>query len=130
VNFINDELWGDVCSPDQPWCLIPATSRRGARRTGIPRSSTKRRWICSRCRSPLLYGRKPKDGVVAWTWFTIYASRARSPSIGQADFTWHGITGAAVRAPHDRDRIAMIVWCNRHNAHTDVAPGVPDQPRA
>jgi hypothetical protein len=22
--------------------------------------------------------------------------------------------------------IAMIVWCNRHNAHTDVAPGVPE----
>ncbi len=21
VNFINDELWGDICNPDRPWCL-------------------------------------------------------------------------------------------------------------
>ena len=21
VNFINDELWGDVCNPDRPWCM-------------------------------------------------------------------------------------------------------------
>ena len=25
VNFINDELWGDVCRPDRPWCMrLPA----------------------------------------------------------------------------------------------------------
>src|SRR5262249_47264907 len=21
VNFINDELWGRICAPDQPWCV-------------------------------------------------------------------------------------------------------------
>ena len=29
VNFINDELWGDVCRPDHPWCLVfPSAPRR------------------------------------------------------------------------------------------------------
>ena len=41
VNFINDELWGDVCRPDHPWCLA-FPPRRGAPAIAIPRRSTRR----------------------------------------------------------------------------------------
>ncbi len=52
VNFINDELWGDVCRPDRPWCIQFPRRRASTASplTAIPRRSTKRSSTSSRCR--------------------------------------------------------------------------------
>lgn len=129
VNFINDELWGDVCSPDHPWCLIPGNVATWGSSYRHPAQLYEA--ALDLLTLPVLlwlYGRKPKDGVVAWTWFTIYGvTRSVAEHWRQADFMWHGITGGQLYAlPMIAIGIAMIVWCNRHNAHTDVAPGLPE----
>jgi phosphatidylglycerol---prolipoprotein diacylglyceryl transferase len=97
VNFINDELWGDPCRPDHPWCLIfPAAPLVG----GAPvyrHPSQIYEMILDLCALPillLLYRTKPKDGVVAWTWFTIYGvTRTIAEIWRQAGFSAFGMTG-------------------------------------
>ncbi|HTX60089.1 MAG TPA: prolipoprotein diacylglyceryl transferase [Verrucomicrobiae bacterium] len=98
-NFINDELWGDVCVPDRPWCMQfplapdPLMYRHPAQIYEA---------ILDILTLPvllILYRAKPKDGVVAWSWFTIYGvTRSVAEMWRQADFTWHGITGGQLYA--------------------------------
>lgn len=69
VNFINDELPGRVCNPDQPWCIkFPAYD-------GFRYPSQIMEGILDLLALPVLfflYRRRPADGVVAWTWFIAY----------------------------------------------------------
>jgi len=69
VNFVNDELVGNICNPDQPFC-IKFPSADGYRYPSQIFES-----ILDILVLPvilLLYRRRPPDGVVAWTWFTLY----------------------------------------------------------
>jgi prolipoprotein diacylglyceryltransferase len=71
----------------------------------------------------LVYRAKPKDGVVAWTWFTIYGiTRSIAEVYRQADFTWHGITGGQLYAlPMIVIGIAGIAYCaTRPEPRTEV----------
>lgn len=69
VNFINDELPGKICNPDRPYCLhFPNFD-------GYRYPSQIFEAVLDILVLPivlLLYRRRPPDGVVAWTWFTLY----------------------------------------------------------
>lgn len=69
VNFINDELPGDICNPDRPWCM------KFPNYYGYRYPSQIFEAILDILVLPLLlvlYRRRPPDGVVGWTWFTSY----------------------------------------------------------
>jgi prolipoprotein diacylglyceryl transferase len=89
VNFINDELWGDVCSPDHPWCLIRsgAGSAHAARSPLALRAQTQRR----RRRMDLVYDLRH------------HALGRRALAASRLHLARHH-RRPAVRAPHDRDR--------------------------
>ncbi len=79
VNFINDELWGTVCNPKwPPWCMIPganATLTNPATAGQYHHPSQLYEAILDIATLPillLLYRMKPRDGVVAAAWFTLY----------------------------------------------------------
>jgi phosphatidylglycerol:prolipoprotein diacylglycerol transferase len=126
VNFINDELWGDICNPDHPWCMIPkdTTVWQGYYR----HPAQLYEGILDILTLPILllvYRMKPKDGVVAWTWFTIYGiTRSVAEIWRQPDFTWMGLTGGQLYAlPMILVGIVGIVYCStRPGPRTDVAP--------
>jgi phosphatidylglycerol:prolipoprotein diacylglycerol transferase len=126
VNFINDELWGDICNPDHPWCMIPkdTTVWQGYYR----HPAQLYEGVLDILTLPILffvYRLKPKDGVVAWTWFTIYGiTRSVAEIWRQADFTWMGLTGGQLYAlPMIVIGIVGIAYCaSRHGPRTDVAP--------
>ncbi|HEY5426792.1 MAG TPA: prolipoprotein diacylglyceryl transferase [Candidatus Tumulicola sp.] len=100
VNFINDELWGNVCNPDHPWCIIPKDT--AAWGVGYRHPDQIYEAIMDILTLPvllILYRLKPKDGVVGWTWFTIYGiTRSIAEIWRHADFTWMGITGGQLYA--------------------------------
>lgn len=69
VNFINNELPGTVCNPDRPWCM-KFPNLYGYR---FPQMIFE--GILDILVLPILfliYRRRPADGVVTWTWFTLY----------------------------------------------------------
>ena len=69
VNFINDELPGNICDPDRPWCM------KFPNYYGYRYPSQIFEAILDVLVLPVLllvYRRRPPDGVVAWTWFTCY----------------------------------------------------------
>jgi len=69
VNFINDELPGDICNPDRPWCI------KFPNYYGYRYPSQIFEGILDILVLPLLlaiYRRRPPDGVIGWTWFTCY----------------------------------------------------------
>jgi len=131
VNFVNDELWGNICNPDHPWCMIPKDNGAG--------------WSGPLYRHPVqiyealmdiavlpvifvLYKRKPADGVVAWTWFTLYGiTRSIAEAFRYPDFHIGPITGGQLYAlPMIAIGIVMIVICARKGVHTDVTlPAAP-----
>ncbi|HEX6834560.1 MAG TPA: prolipoprotein diacylglyceryl transferase, partial [Rudaea sp.] len=101
VNFINDELWGDICRPDRPWCMVP----KDASVFGYPNylhPAQLYEAVLDILTLPvllLLYRSKPKDGVVGWTWFTIYGiTRSVAEIWRHADFSWMGLTGGQLYA--------------------------------
>jgi phosphatidylglycerol:prolipoprotein diacylglycerol transferase len=116
VNFINDELWGNLCSPDRAWCMIPKdTSTWG---TSYRHPAQIYEAILDILTLPvllLLYRGKPKDGVVAWTWFLLYGiTRSVAEIWRQADFTWMGLTGGQLYAlPMIVVGLIGIVYCMR-----------------
>jgi len=85
---------------DHPWCLI-----RQRRDVGLVVRHPAQLYEAALDLLTLpvllwLYGRKPKDGVVAWTWFTIYGiTRSVAEHWRQADFTGTGSPASALRAP-------------------------------
>ena len=129
VNFINNELWGNVCNPDHPWCIIPKQNADWGTSYRHPVQIYEA--VLDILTLPILlylYKRKPADGVVAWTWFGIYGiTRTIAEYFRQADFTFYGITGGQLYA------IPMIligaygVWyCLRRGRHTDQT--IPPEP--
>ncbi len=104
VNFINDELWGDVCAPDHPWCMIPGNTSPMPEGWGTSYRHPSQLYeaILDAITLPILlliYKQRPPAGVVAWSWFTIYGiTRSIAESWRHADFMWHGITGGQLYA--------------------------------
>lgn len=100
VNFFNDELWGDICNPDRPWCIIPGNTIDWGPFYRHP--SQLYEAVLDILTLPILlflYKRRLPDGVVAWSWFTIYGiTRSIAEIWRQADFSWHGITGGQLYA--------------------------------
>jgi phosphatidylglycerol---prolipoprotein diacylglyceryl transferase len=100
VNFINDELWGNVCIPDRAWCMIPKDTATWGLQYRHPAQLYE--GVLDLLTLPLLllvYRAKPKDGVVAWTWFTAYGiTRSIAEIWRHPDFTFLGITGGQLYA--------------------------------
>ncbi len=125
VNFINDELWGDVCKPDRPWCMIPGSTADWGPLYRHP--SQLYEAILDGLTLPILlfiYKRRPPDGVVAWSWFMLYGiTRSIAEIWRQADFSWHGITGGQLYAlPMIAIGAIMVYVCFRRGVRTDVTP--------
>jgi len=126
VNFINDELWGDICNPDRPWCILP--NRPGDADiwgTAYRHPAQLYEAILDIITLPIvlfIYGRRPPDGVVGWSWFTAYGiTRSIAEIWRHADFTFHGITGGQLYAlPMIPIGIFGIVYCARRGRRTDV----------
>lgn len=78
VNFVNDELWGTVCNPDHPWCMIPGPTANleNAATAGMYHHPAQLyEGILDIATLPvllLLYRMKPRTGVVGAAWFTLY----------------------------------------------------------
>lgn len=122
VNFINDELWGDVCVPDRPWCIVPGNVADWG--TAARHPSQIYEAILDALTLPvllLIYKRRPPDGVVAWSWFTLYGiTRSIAETWRHADFMWHGITGGQLYAlPMIPIGIAGIYLCLKRGERTE-----------
>ena len=125
VNFINNELWGDVCNPDRPWCIVPGAGGDWGPLFRHP--SQLYEAILDALTLPILlfiYKRRPPDGVVAWSWFTLYGvTRSIAEIWRQADFSWHGITGGQLYAlPMIAIGLIGLYYCYRKPVRTDVIP--------
>jgi phosphatidylglycerol:prolipoprotein diacylglycerol transferase len=130
VNFVNDELWGYVCNPDRPWCMVPKDVVAWGALYRHPAQ------IYEACLDILtlpvlliLYRLKPKDGVVGWTWFTLYGiTRSLAEIWRQPDFTWLGITGGQLYAlPMIVIGLAGLAYCaTRPGPRTEVAPAAAE----
>lgn len=125
VNFINDELWGDVCNPDHPWCMVPGDTSEWGPQYRHP--SQLYEAILDAITLPILlliYKRRPPDGVVGWSWFTMYGiTRSISEAWRFADFHLGPITGGQLYAlPMIPIGIIGIYVCWRRGIRTDERP--------
>ena len=123
VNFINDELWGDICRPDRPWCMKFPLAPDGG--TLYRHPSQIYEAILDILTLPVvlyLYKRRLPDGVVAWSWFTMYGiTRSIAEMWRHADFVWYGITGGQLYAlPMIVIGAIGIYVCARAGTRTDV----------
>jgi phosphatidylglycerol:prolipoprotein diacylglycerol transferase len=123
VNFINDELWGNVCDPDHPWCIYFPNAPGG----GFRYPSQIFEALLDIAVLPIVfivYRRRPPDGVVAWTWFTCYGiTRSLAEIWRQTDLSVGPFTGGQLLAlPMIAIGIGLTVAALRRNHRTDVAP--------
>jgi phosphatidylglycerol---prolipoprotein diacylglyceryl transferase len=126
VNFINDELWGDICRPDRPWCIVP--NRPGDAETWgtVPRHPAQLyEAILDILTLPILlyiYKRRPPDGVVGFSWILMYGiTRSIAEIWRHADFHLGPITGGQLYAlPMIPIGIIGIWYCSRRGRRTDV----------
>lgn len=127
VNYINDELWGDICLPNHPWCIVPGnTAPQSAGGWGpyYRHPSQIYEAILDAITLPILlfiYKRRPPDGVVAWSWFTMYGiTRSIAETWRHADFMWHGITGGQLYAlPMIPIGVVGLYFCMRGRTRTE-----------
>jgi phosphatidylglycerol:prolipoprotein diacylglycerol transferase len=124
VNFINDELWGNICIPDHPYCI------KFPNADGFRYPSQIFESILDILVLPivlLVYRRKPPDGVVAWTWFTLYGvTRSVAEIWRQTDLAVGPFTGGQLLAlPMIAIGIVLVVLAVRRNAHTWPEPAAP-----
>ena len=126
VNFINDELVGNVCVPDHPWCMkFPSAD-------GYRYPSQIFESLLDIAVLPILllvYRRRPPDGVVAWTWFTLYGvTRSLAEIWRQTDLAVGPLTGGQLLAlPMIAIGLLLVFQAYRRGRRTDVAPTlVPD----
>jgi phosphatidylglycerol:prolipoprotein diacylglycerol transferase len=125
VNFINDELWGDVCRPDHPWCMMFPSAPLVSGSQAYRHPSQIYEAILDILTLPILlivYRLKPNDGVVAWTWFTLYGvTRSLAEIWRQADFTFMGITGGQLYAlPMIVIGVAGILYSATRGSRTEA----------
>jgi phosphatidylglycerol:prolipoprotein diacylglycerol transferase len=121
VNFINDELVGNLCVPDHPWC-IKFPSADGYRYPSQIFES-----MLDIAVLPIVlfvYRRRPPDGVTAWTWFALYGvTRSLAEIWRQTDLAVGPFTGGQLLAlPMIVLGVALVVIFARRNVRTDVAP--------
>ena len=120
VNFINDELVGNLCVPDRPWCIkFPSAD-------GYRYPSQLFEALMDIAVLPivyLVYRRRPPDGVVAWTWFTCYGiTRSLAEIWRQTDLAVGPFTGGQLLAlPMIAIGIALTILALRRNRRTDTA---------
>ena len=120
VNFINDELVGNICSPDRPWCMaFPHFD-------GYRYPSQLFEALMDIAVLPILllvYRKRPPDGVVAWTWFTLYGvSRSVGELWRQTDIALGPLTGGQLLAlPMIAIGLALVIISYRRNVRTRVA---------
>jgi phosphatidylglycerol:prolipoprotein diacylglycerol transferase len=125
VNFINNELWGNLCVPDHPWCIeFPPPAPGGYRYPSQIFESALDIAVL-----PIVYfvyKRRPPDGVVAWTWFTCYGiTRSVAEIWRQTDLAVGPFTGGQLLAlPMIAIGIGLVVLAARRNRHTEAAPSV------
>jgi phosphatidylglycerol:prolipoprotein diacylglycerol transferase len=120
VNFINDELWGNRCVPDRPWCMLFPAMPDGYRQPSQLFES-----VMDIAVLPILlliYRRRPPDGVVAWTWFTFYGvTRSVAEIWRQTDISAGPFTGGQLLAlPMIAIGIFCITRAFRANARGDA----------
>jgi phosphatidylglycerol:prolipoprotein diacylglycerol transferase len=128
VNFINDELWGDICKPDHPWCIIPGNTapvESGGWGPNYRHPSQLYEAILDAITLPILlfiYKKRPPDGVVAWSWFTMYGiTRSIAETWRHADFIWHGLTGGQLYAlPMIPIGLIGLYFCMRSGTRTEA----------
>jgi phosphatidylglycerol:prolipoprotein diacylglycerol transferase len=131
VNFINDELWGDICNPDRPWCIMPNRPGDDQAPWGLNgqfqyhHPAQLYEAVLDILTLPvllLLYRRRPPDGVVGWTWFTIYGiTRSVAEIWRYADFHLGPVTGGQLYAlPMIPIGLFGIWYCLKRNRRTDV----------
>jgi phosphatidylglycerol:prolipoprotein diacylglycerol transferase len=121
VNFINDELVGNVCRPDRPWCIKFPNS------DGYRYPSQIFEALLDIAVLPILllvYRRRPPDGVVAWTWFALYGvTRSLAELWRQTDIAVGPFTGGQLLAlPMILIGVALIYASLRANVRTDASP--------
>lgn len=121
VNFINDELWGNPCDPDRPWCI------KFPNADGYRYPSQIFEAILDILVLPivlLVYRRKPPDGVVAWTWFALYGvTRSVAEIWRQTDLAVGPLTGGQLLAlPMIVIGIVLAVLAYRRNVRTWPKP--------
>jgi phosphatidylglycerol:prolipoprotein diacylglycerol transferase len=125
VNFINDELVGNVCVPDRPWCIkFPVAD-------GYRYPSQIFESLLDIAVLPIVlavYRRRPPDGVVAWTWFTCYGvTRSLAEIWRQTDLAVGPFTGGQLLAlPMIAIGIALVVTFARRNRRTDASPNAAE----
>jgi phosphatidylglycerol:prolipoprotein diacylglycerol transferase len=121
VNFINDELVGNICNPDHPWCMkFPSAD-------GYRYPSQIFESILDILVLPivlLVYRRRPPDGVVAWTWFTLYGvTRSLAEIWRQTDLAVGPFTGGQLLAlPMIVIGLVLVVMAVRRGRRTDALP--------
>jgi len=120
VNFINDELPGKLCIPDHPYCILFPKYPDGYR---YPSQIFEA--ILDLLVLPvilLLYRRRPPDGVVAWTWFTLYGiTRAVAEIWREPGFTVLGLDGGQfVAVLQIFVGAAMVAYCVRRGTRADA----------
>jgi phosphatidylglycerol:prolipoprotein diacylglycerol transferase len=119
VNFVNDELVGNICDPDRAWCIkFPSAD-------GFRYPSQIFEAVLDILVLPimlLIYRRRPADGVVAWTWFTFYgvtrsiAEIWRQTDLAVGPFTGGQLLSLAMVAIG----VVMIVRSVRAGRRTDA----------
>lgn len=120
VNFINDELPGKLCLPDHPYCIqFPAFP------DGYRYPSQIFEAILDILTLPIVlyvYSRRPPDGVVFWTWFTIYGiTRTIAEIWREPGFTVLGLDGGQFVAVIQLIiGVVMIVVSYRAGKRTEV----------
>ncbi len=129
VNFINDELVGNVCAPDHPWCIkFPSAP-------GYRYPSQVFEAILDIAVLPivyLVYRRRPPDGVVAWTWFTCYGiTRSLAEMWRQTDLALGPLTGGQLLAlPMIAIGLGLVVFALRRDRHADAGRAAANFARA
>lgn len=123
VNFINDELWGRICSPDHPICMIPGDTATWSAAYRYPSQLFES--ALDAATLPillLLYRRRPPDGVVGWAWFTLYGvSRSIGEIWRQSDIVVGPITGGQLLAlPMIAIGVTMMIVCHRRGVRTQA----------
>ena len=129
VNFVNDELWGRVCNPDHPFCMIPGDTVTWGASYRYP--SQLFECVLDILALPVLlylYKRKLPDGMVGWGWFTMYGIARSVADVWRDPSPVHlgPIVGGQLLALPMIVIGAVMMWrCYRSGIHTEARIEAP-----